>query len=117
MKLGLIDVGGGMRGTYAIGILEYCLENNINFDCCIGVSAGSTNLINFLAGQKERNFRNYFDYAFRKEYSGISTFFKTQKTDCNPSGKQSVLLLHFILQTRCKWLRWSCGSPFLQQPQ
>lgn len=78
MKLGLIDVGGGMRGTYAIGILEFCLENNINFDCCIGVSAGSTNLINFLAGQKERNFRNYFDYAFRKEYSGIRTFFKTK---------------------------------------
>lgn len=35
MKLGLIDVGGGMRGTFAAGILEYCLENNINFDCCI----------------------------------------------------------------------------------
>ena len=76
MKLGLIDVGGGMRGTYAIGILEFCLKNNINFDCCIGVSAGSTNLITFLAGQSERNFRYYFDYAFRKEYSGIGCLLK-----------------------------------------
>ena len=76
MKLGLIDVGGGMRGTYAVGILDYCLENNINFDCCIGLSAGSTNLMSFLAKQKGRNFRYYFDYAFRKEYSGISCWLK-----------------------------------------
>lgn len=76
MKLGLIDVGGGLRGAYAIGILEYCLENNIKFDCCIGVSAGSSNLINFLAGHKKRNYRNYFDYAFRKEYSGLGCLIK-----------------------------------------
>ena len=76
MKLGLIDVGGGMRGTYAVGILDYCLENDINFDCCIGLSAGSTNLMSFLAKQKGRNFRYYFDYAFRKEYSGISCWLK-----------------------------------------
>ena len=76
MKLGLIDVGGGMRGTYAVGVLDFCLENNVNFDCCIGVSAGSTNLISFLAKQVGRNFRYYFDYAFRKEYCGISCWLK-----------------------------------------
>lgn len=78
MKIGLIDVGGGMRGTYATGILDYCLENDINFDCCIGVSAGSTNLISFLAKQKGRNYRYYFDYAFRKEYSGIGCWLKNR---------------------------------------
>lgn len=78
MKIGLIDVGGGMRGTYATGILEYCLENNINFDCCIGISAGSSNLITFLAGQKERNFRYYFKYAFRKEYTGLRCLIKNK---------------------------------------
>ena len=76
MKIGLIDVGGGMRGTYAAGILDFCLENNINFDCCIGVSAGSSNLITFLAKQKERNFRYYFTYAFRKEYTGLHCLLK-----------------------------------------
>ena len=76
MKIGLIDVGGGMRGTYATGILDFCLENNINFDCCIGLSAGSTNLISFLAGQKGRNYRYYFDYAFRKEYCGVKCWLK-----------------------------------------
>ena len=28
MKIGLIDLGGGMRGTYATGVLEYCTKNN-----------------------------------------------------------------------------------------
>ena len=77
MKLGLIDVGGGMRGTFAAGVLEYCEENNINFDCCIGLSAGSNNLISFLAGQAKRNRRYYMEYAFRKEYSGLGCLFKT----------------------------------------
>lgn len=77
MKLGLIDVGGGMRGTFAAGVLEYCEENNINFDCCIGLSAGSNNLISFLAGQAKRNMRYYMEYAFRKEYSGFGCLFKT----------------------------------------
>lgn len=77
MKLGLIDVGGGMRGTFAAGVLEYCEENNINFDCCIGLSAGSNNLISFLAGQAKRNMRYYMEYAFRKEYSGLGCLFKT----------------------------------------
>lgn len=77
MKLGLIDVGGGMRGTFSAGILEYCLENNINFDCCIGVSAGSNNLISFLAKQVGRNMRYYMTYAFRKEYMGLKSFIKS----------------------------------------
>lgn len=78
MKIGLVDVGGGMRGTYAVGILDYCLEKDINFDLCIGVSAGSNNLISFLSKQKGRNYRYYFDYAFRKEYSGLYSFRKTK---------------------------------------
>lgn len=76
MKLGIIDLGGGVRGTYATGILEYCAKNNIKFDCCIGVSAGSSNLINYLSNQQERNYRYYFDYAFRKENVGIQTLLK-----------------------------------------
>lgn len=71
MKTGVVDVGGGMRGVYAAGVLDYCLQKKINFDCCIGVSAGSANLTTYQAGQQGRNLRFYTDYSFRKEYMGM----------------------------------------------
>ena len=74
MKTGLVDVGGGMRGIYAAGVLDFCLERHIAFDCCIGVSAGSANVASFLAGQKGRNFRYYTQYSLRKEYMGMGNF-------------------------------------------
>ena len=77
MKLGIIDVGGGMRGVYSAGILDYCLCNNITFNYHIGVSAGAANFASFLAGQKERNYKFYHDYSFRKEYMGMERLAKT----------------------------------------
>ena len=74
---GIIDVGGGMRGIYAAGIFDYCMEKNINFDLCIGISAGSANLASFLAGQKGRNYKFYTDYSFREEYMSMEQFIKT----------------------------------------
>ena len=68
MKTGIIDVGGGMRGVYAAGVLDYCLAMDIRFDLAIGVSAGSANLASFLAGQRGRNFTFYTEYSFRREY-------------------------------------------------
>ena len=44
MKTGVIDIGGGLRGIYAAGVLDYCIDQNIRFDLGIGVSAGSANL-------------------------------------------------------------------------
>lgn len=76
MKTGVIDVGGGLRGIYAAGVLDYCLEQNIRFDLCIGISAGSANLASFAAGQKGRNYRFYTEYALRKQYMGMGNFFR-----------------------------------------
>lgn len=41
MKTGVIDVGGGFRGTFAAGVLDCCLDQKISFDLGIGISAGS----------------------------------------------------------------------------
>lgn len=54
MKLGIVDVGGGLRGVYAAGVFDYCLDEDIRFDFCIGVSAGSANAASYIAGQKKR---------------------------------------------------------------
>lgn len=76
MKTGVIDVGGGLRDIYGAGVLDYCLGENIPFDYCLGVSAGSANLVSFLAGQKERNRLFYLDYSFRKEYMSLKNLIK-----------------------------------------
>ena len=65
--LGIIDVGGGMRGSFTAGIYDYLSDQNIQpFDYLIGVSAGSGNMVSYLAGQRGLNLRFYLDYAFRK---------------------------------------------------
>lgn len=79
MKLGIVDVGGGYRGVYAAGVLDYCLDHGIQFDLGIGVSAGSANLITFAANQRSRTFRFYTEYGLRKEYAGLKNFF-TKRT-------------------------------------
>jgi predicted patatin/cPLA2 family phospholipase len=74
MKTGVIDVGGGLRGIYAVGIFDYCMDHNIHFDLGIGISAGSANLASFAAGQKGRNHTFYTEYAFRKQYMSMRNF-------------------------------------------
>lgn len=73
---GIIDVGGGTRDSYGAGVFDYCLDNNIKFGYCIGVSAGSANCASYVAGQRGRNYNFYTDYFFRKEYMSLSNFIK-----------------------------------------
>ena len=77
MKLGIIDVGGGMRDIYGAGVLDRCMEDGVRFDCCIGVSAGSANLITYLAGQKGRSYRFYSIYSKRRRFMSLANLFKT----------------------------------------
>lgn len=72
MKVAIIDTGGGLCDIFGAGVLDYCLNNSINFDLCIGVSAGSANLSSFVAGQLGRNYRFYKIYSARKEYMSFS---------------------------------------------
>ncbi len=74
---GIIDVGGGLRGVYGAGVFDRCLDENIEFGCCIGVSAGSANIASFLGKQHSRNYRFYCDYAFHKEYMSLGNLIKT----------------------------------------
>ena len=48
-RLGLVLEGGGMRGVYTAGVLDYFLEKNIAVDGVICVSAGSCHGVSFLS--------------------------------------------------------------------
>ena len=52
MKIGLVVEGGGMKCAYSAGILDKFLDDHIQFDYCIGVSAGAANTLSYLAGQQ-----------------------------------------------------------------
>ncbi len=74
---GIIDVGGGMRGAYTAGIYDYFIDHNIQFDYCIGISAGSANMCNYLSGQRGRNILSYTVYSKEPEYMGVGNFIRT----------------------------------------
>lgn len=74
--LGIVDVGGGTRGIYGAGVLDYCMDQGIRADYFIGVSAGAANGASYVAGQRGRNLVFYNDYAFRKDYMGVGNFLK-----------------------------------------
>ncbi len=72
--VGYIDVGGGMRAVYGAGVLDYCLDEGIEFPYYIGVSAGSANIISYLGGHKGRTLRFYRDYSCRPEYMSFKNW-------------------------------------------
>ena len=47
--IGIVDVGGGMRGVFGCGVTDFLLDNDITFDYCLGVSAGSANLASYVS--------------------------------------------------------------------
>lgn len=75
--LGIVDVGGGMRGSFGAGVFDYCMQNKIEFDYVIGVSAGSANAVAYLGNQIGRNLHFYDEYSLRKEYMSLHNFVKT----------------------------------------
>lgn len=54
-SVGLILEGGGMRGVYTAGVLDYFTERNMYFPYTIGVSAGACMGASYLSGQFGRN--------------------------------------------------------------
>ena len=76
--IGVIDVGGGMRAAYGAGVFDWCMDNGIKFDYCVGISAGSANVVSYLAGQRGRNYVFYTEYDMRDECMSFKNFVKTR---------------------------------------
>ena len=77
IKYGLVVEGGGMKCAYNAAILDRFLDEGITFDYCIGVSAGSGNLVSYLAGQRGRNLRFFTEHIHDPEYFGLRSLLKT----------------------------------------
>ncbi len=76
-QAGLVLEGGGMKGVYTAGVLDFFLDKGISFDHCYGVSAGACILCSFLSKQRGRAFRTYMDYLNDKRYCSIHSLLTT----------------------------------------
>lgn len=72
----LILEGGGMRGVYTAGILDYFLEQGLEFSSVYGVSAGALNGANFVSRQRGRSIRTFTEYLDDERYSGARYLLK-----------------------------------------
>lgn len=76
-RLGLVLEGGGMRGVYTAGVLDFFLEENFFVDGVIGVSAGAVQAVNFVSRQEKRGFRVIATYVNDKRYMSFRSLLLT----------------------------------------
>ncbi len=76
-QAGLVLEGGGMKGIYTAGVLDFFLDKEIEFSSCYGVSAGACCLCSYLSKQKKRAYRINVDYLEQKAYCSVESLLKT----------------------------------------
>lgn len=77
MKTCLVLEGGGMRGMFTCGVLDVLMENNINVDVIVGVSAGALYGPNYFSNQPHRALRYTKKYCADKRYMGMKSLLLT----------------------------------------
>ena len=75
---GLVLEGGGLRGVFTCGVLDYFMDNGIRFPFTIGVSAGTCNGLSYMSGQRGRAKASNIDLMDKYHYVGFKYLF-TQK--------------------------------------
>ncbi len=76
-KTGLVLEGGAMRGMYTAGVLDVLMEQKIQADGVIGVSAGAVFGCNYKSGQIGRTLRYNLQFCGDKRYGTIHSLLKT----------------------------------------
>lgn len=77
MKTGLIMEGGAMRGMFTAGVIDVLMENGIEFDGAIGVSAGAAFGCNYKSHQIGRVIRYNTRFIQDKRYCSLRNLIKT----------------------------------------
>ena len=75
-KTGLVLEGGGMRGVFTSGVLDWMIDNNITFPYLVGVSAGSSNALSFASHQRGRAKYTFSDLQVERHYLGIHNLWR-----------------------------------------
>lgn len=75
-NLGLVLEGGGMRGVFTCGVLDYFMDKNISFPYVIGVSAGACNGLSYMSKQRGRAKYSNIDLLAKYKYIGLKHYIK-----------------------------------------
>jgi predicted patatin/cPLA2 family phospholipase len=78
MKTALVLEGGGMRGIYTAGVLDYFMEQQLQFYDVIGVSAGALNALSYKSNQPQRSYDITMKYSMDKRYVSLRSLIKTR---------------------------------------
>ncbi|MGN0376823.1 MAG: patatin family protein [Suilimivivens sp.] len=76
-QAGLVLEGGGLKGVYTAGVLDFFLDKGMEFSSCYGVSAGACCLCSFLSKQRGRAYHVNVDYLDDKNYCSVYSLLRT----------------------------------------
>ena len=76
-QTGLVLEGGGMRGVFTAGVLDYMLDAGITFPYGIGVSAGACHGMSYLSQQRDRARKVSIDMLEKYQYISWKHLWKT----------------------------------------
>ena len=71
----LILEGGGLRGVFTCGVLDYFMDHGIRFPFTVGVSAGACNGLSYMSGQRGRAKASNIDLMEKHHYVGLKYLF------------------------------------------
>lgn len=77
MKTGLVLEGGAMRGMFTAGVTDVMMENGIEFDGAIGVSAGAAFGCNYKSRQPGRVIRYNTQFCNDPRFCSVRSLIKT----------------------------------------
>ncbi|GAA0359052.1 patatin-like phospholipase family protein [Bacillus horti] len=78
-KTGLVLEGGGSRGIFTGGVIQYLMEQDIYLPYVIGVSAGACNGSSYISRQMDRNRTVSIDFLDNPEYLSLTNFIKKRQ--------------------------------------
>lgn len=76
-QAGLVLEGGGMKGVYTAGVLDFFLDKGLSFSSVYGVSAGACHMCSFLSNQRGRALDISIDYLDSRKYCSVQSLLTT----------------------------------------
>ncbi len=88
----LIFEGGGMRASYTCAVANALIDEELFFDNVYGVSAGSSNAVNYVCRDQWRTKQSFVGFAAAPHFGGMDTFL----------SHKGYFNAHYIYEESCR---------------